>query len=115
MAVNIWKLFVCTTVEETNVGSILAVMNTTELVVTARIDSIFVSSTAVHTNDFHMFIAIIHHFEGLFGSNIVTSSKLISLYPLLVDNQIVFHLSFETSKEGHILSLFHGHLTTNAA
>ena len=52
--------------------------------------------------------AIIHHFEGLFGSNIMTSSQLISLYPLLVDNQIVCHLSFETSKEGHILSLFHG-------
>ena len=52
--------------------------------------------------------AIIHHFEGLFGSNIMTSSQLISLYPMLVDNQIVCHLSFETSKEGHVLSLFHG-------
>ena len=43
---------------------------------TARINSIFVSSTAVHTYDFHMFTAIIHHFEGLFGSNIKTSSDL---------------------------------------
>ena len=44
-------------------------ISTTSLVVfiTARIDSIFVSSTAVHTYDFHMFTAIIHHFEGLFG------------------------------------------------
>ena len=32
------------------------------------IDSILVSSTAVHTYDFHMFIAIIHHFEALFDN-----------------------------------------------
>ena len=40
------------------------------------IDSKYVSSTAVHTYDFHMFTAIIHHFEGLFGSNIMASSQL---------------------------------------
>ena len=28
--------------------------------ITARIDSIFVSSTVLHTYDFHMFTAIIH-------------------------------------------------------
>ena len=33
MAVNMWKSYVCTAVEETNIESILAVMNTTELVV----------------------------------------------------------------------------------
>ena len=32
------------------------------------IDSKYVSSTAVHTYDFHMFIAIIHHFEALFDN-----------------------------------------------
>ena len=36
MAVNMWKSYVCTTVEETNIESILAVMNTTELVVEVR-------------------------------------------------------------------------------
>ena len=33
MAVNIWKLYICTAVEKKNIESILAVMNTTELVV----------------------------------------------------------------------------------
>ena len=51
-------------------------ISTTSSAVTARINSIFVSSTTVHTYDFHMFTAIIHHFEGLFGSNIKTSSDL---------------------------------------
>ena len=32
--------------------------------ITARIDSIFVSLTAVHIYDFHIFIAIIHYLEG---------------------------------------------------
>ena len=72
-------------------------MNTTELAVTARIDSIFVSSTAVRTNEFHMFIAIIRHFEGLFGSNIVTSSQLISLYSFTVNNQISVSLDRQRS------------------
>ena len=36
MAVNMWKSYVCTAVEETNIESILAVMNTTELVVEVR-------------------------------------------------------------------------------
>ena len=36
MAVNIWKSYVCTAVEETNLESILAVMNTTELVLEMR-------------------------------------------------------------------------------
>ena len=36
MAVNMWKSYVCTAVEETNIESILAVMNTTELVVEMR-------------------------------------------------------------------------------
>ena len=33
MAVNIWKLYICTAVEKQNIESILAVMNTTGLVV----------------------------------------------------------------------------------
>ena len=33
MAVNIWKSYVCTALKETNIELILAVMNTTELVV----------------------------------------------------------------------------------
>ena len=33
MPVNIWKSYMCTAVEETKIESILAVMNTTELVV----------------------------------------------------------------------------------
>ena len=36
MAVNIWKSYVCAAVEETNLESILAVMNTTELVLEIR-------------------------------------------------------------------------------
>ena len=36
MAVNIWKSCVCTAVEETNIESIFAVMNTTELEVEIR-------------------------------------------------------------------------------
>ena len=36
MAVNMWKSYVCTAVKETNIESILAVMNTTELVVEVR-------------------------------------------------------------------------------
>ena len=36
MAVNMWKSYVCTAFEETNIESILAVMNTTELVVEMR-------------------------------------------------------------------------------
>ena len=44
--------------------------------ITTRIDSIFVSLTAVHIYDFHIFIAIIHYLEGLFGSNMMTSSQL---------------------------------------
>ena len=52
-------------------------MNTAELVVEIRQGSlIFVSSIAVHTYDFHMFKVIIHHLDGLFGSNIMTSSQL---------------------------------------
>ena len=43
------------------------------------IDSIFVSSTAVHIYDFHMFIAIIHHFEGLFACNIILVGMLAQL------------------------------------
>ena len=46
--------------------------------ISARIDSMFVSSTAVHRYDFHMFTAIIHHFEGLPRSNIITSSQMAS-------------------------------------
>ena len=37
--------------------------------ITARIASIFVTSTAVHINDFHIFAGVIHHLEGLFRSN----------------------------------------------
>ena len=40
MAVNMWKSYVCTAVEETNIESILAVMNTTELVVEMRPEKI---------------------------------------------------------------------------
>ena len=36
MIVNIWKSYMCTTVKETNIEAILAVMNTTELVVEIR-------------------------------------------------------------------------------
>ena len=36
MAVNVWKSYVCTVVEETNKETILAVMNNTELVVKIR-------------------------------------------------------------------------------
>ena len=31
LAVNIWKSYMCTVVEETNIEAILAAMNTTEL------------------------------------------------------------------------------------
>ena len=36
MTVNIWKSYLCTAIEETNVEAILAVMNTTESVVEIR-------------------------------------------------------------------------------
>ena len=49
------------------------------------IDSIFVSSTAVHTYDFHMFIAIIHHFEVLFESNIIPVGLLAKLVERCTD------------------------------
>ena len=51
------------------VGDVLAICSCTSVI-------IFVSSTAVHTYDFHIFTVVIHHLEGLFGSNIVTSSKI---------------------------------------
>ena len=91
MAVNIRKSYVCTAVEVTNTESILAVMNTTELIIEIRPKKKFravrdlnswplrylcVSSTAVHTYDFHKFTAFIHHFEVLFESNIMTGSQL---------------------------------------
>ena len=41
-------------------------------IITARIDSIFVSSTAVHIYDFHIFTAL----GGLFRSNIMTNSQM---------------------------------------
>ena len=41
-------------------------------IITARIDSIFVSSTAVHIYDFHIFTAL----GGLFGSKIMTNSQM---------------------------------------
>ena len=40
MAVNIWKSYVSTAVEETNLESILAVMKTTELVLEIRPEKI---------------------------------------------------------------------------
>ena len=40
MAVNMWKSYVCTAVEETNIESILAVMNITDLVVEMRPEKI---------------------------------------------------------------------------
>ena len=49
------------------------------------IDSIFVSSTAVHTYDFHMVIAIIHHFEGLFESNLIPVGLLAQLVECCTD------------------------------
>ena len=57
----------CTAVEETqryrrgqefNLGLISIISSV--VFITARIDSVFVTSTAVHTYDFHMFTAIIH-------------------------------------------------------
>ena len=39
MNVNIWKSYVCTEVEETDIEAILAVMNTTELVVKTNIST----------------------------------------------------------------------------
>ena len=41
-------------------------------IITARTDSIFFSSTAVHIYDFHLFTAL----GGLFGSNIMTNSQM---------------------------------------
>ena len=41
-------------------------------IITAKIDSTLVSSTAVHIYDFHIFIAL----GGLFGSNIMTNSQM---------------------------------------
>ena len=49
------------------------------------IDSILVSSTAVHTYDFHMFIAIIHQFEGLFESTIIPVGLLAQLVERCTD------------------------------
>ena len=40
MAENIWKSYVCAAVEETNLESILAVMNTNELVLEIRPEKI---------------------------------------------------------------------------
>ena len=37
MAVNIWKSYMSTAVEETNIEAILAAMNTTELVVENKV------------------------------------------------------------------------------
>ena len=51
-----------TVVEETNIESILAVTASSVVFITARIDPIFFSSTAVHKNDFHMFPAIVNGF-----------------------------------------------------
>ena len=46
-------------------------MNITKLVVKKGLKNI-----SHYSYDFHMFTAIIHHFEGLFGSNVMTSSQL---------------------------------------
>ena len=44
--------------------------------ITARMASIFVSSTAVHKYDFHISTVVNHHLEGLFGPKTLTSSHL---------------------------------------
>ena len=50
-------------------------------IITAKIDSTLVSSTAVHIYDFHIFIAL----GGLFGSNIMTNLPLkVQPYVLVV-------------------------------
>ena len=78
----------CTAVEETNTEVILAVIKrswvmgsnpatglmlttSSEVFITARITSEFVSSTVVHLYDFHIFTVTIHHLEGLLESNIM--------------------------------------------
>ena len=40
MTINIWKPYMCTAVEETNIEAILAVINTTDLVVEIRPENI---------------------------------------------------------------------------
>ena len=75
MTVKIRKSYIRTAVKETNRSN--PHINTAELVVEIRQGSlIFVSSIAVPTYDFHIFTVIIHHLDGLFGSNIMTSSQL---------------------------------------
>ena len=65
MAVNILNSYVRTAVEQNrNIESILAIMNITKLVVKKGLKNI-----SHYSYDLHMFTAIIHHFEGLFGSN----------------------------------------------
>ena len=59
-----------------NIIIYLDFQSTKRALLVTRIDSMFVSSTAVHTYDFHLFTAIIHPFEDLFGSNIMTRSQL---------------------------------------
>ena len=44
--------------------------------VTVKIAFIFTSLSTAHIYDFHIFTVIIHHFKGLLGANIVTSSQL---------------------------------------
>ena len=44
--------------------------------ITARMASIFVSSTAVQKYDFHISTVVNHHLEGLFGPQTLTSSHL---------------------------------------
>ena len=79
----------CTAVEETNTEVVLAVIKrlwvmgsnpvgalcqsttSSEVFITLRITSEFVSSTVVHLYDFHIFTVIIHHLEGLLESNIM--------------------------------------------
>ena len=48
--------------EASDLHPILAVTASSVVFITARIDPIFVSSTAVHRNDFHMFPAVVNGF-----------------------------------------------------
>ena len=52
-------------------GTGLMLTTSSEVFITARITSEFVSSTVVHLYDFHKFTVIIHHLEGLLESNIM--------------------------------------------
>ena len=75
MTVKIWKSYICTAVKETNRSNPHIYEHCwTSSWNKTRITHIRFFNRSAY--DFHIFKVIIHHLDGLFGSNIMTSSQL---------------------------------------